>query len=741
MSSPKKSTNQDIVLGALLHDIGKFYQRASRSGESLNNEYNFYLVNQGNYFSYKHAAYTAKFFDENKNVFNLLENNAEDSYQRIKELAAMHHNTNTIFQKIIQHADNASAGNDRLDDIYNENVQKKNFRNFRKIPLKSIFSLVNFDSDSNHESKIENENKENFDSYCLRHLSYQTVNPKSKINNEIIKDDDYKNLYDQFLNELNGFYTKNANLKINIDYNFFESFLIRLLEKYLWCIPSATNDETNDISLFDHSYTTASIASTLYLYLKEKFNDNWDKTNNEIDVKENFARILKVDISGIQSYIFDIKKTAFSSKLLRSRSFELSAMLKAISQKVKDGLGLDQVSVLFDGGGNLQMLIPNSEEKLNKLKQIQEEIEDTVFENYFGELNFIFSLSDPISLEDFNIKNYCRKVRVDIEKKSEKAKLEKLQRILKEEYKHIFHEPYDTITKDILKTCILCEKRPTNENNLDKSGTASDENAYCSTCQNLIYIGKELTKSDGFILTKKPTRYNFNLLPDVFIEFIEENTVENYFKNKEQDKIYQIYGSGKSVFGLRFSNPYYVPKYENNEEITLTFEEIAGKSNGDKKLAMLKGDVNDLGAIFWFGIRKKVMNNSIEKEDDNILSLSRYSSLSRMFDYFFTEVLVKLIETKDIKYEIFVKDENEKKFVKKNFDFSDRIYVIYSGGDDFTLVGSWDAIIHFAFELHENLKILQEKINLSIFVVQLEYLILKLHLCLWQTPVKRICIL
>ncbi|HPC38361.1 MAG TPA: type III-A CRISPR-associated protein Cas10/Csm1 [Exilispira sp.] len=681
---------QEIVTASLLHDIGKFYQRASES-DSLDNYYKEnYCVDRGSYSSYLHAGFTAKFFDEQKGIFSCFEN-----YEAIRDISATHHRPNTIFQKIISAADRASAGFDRV-----ESETSQDYKRFREVPLRSLFSMIKFSENNNVAKTV----------YPVNYLIYDNVFPK-EIKNENINDaKKYKNLYDQFIKELSSI---NAD-----DYVLFESYLIRMLEKYLWSIPSATNDQTKDISLYDHSYTTASIASTLYIYLKNAYDGDFSKCEKldlleDQNIKENmkFAKLLKVDVSGIQNYIYDIKKTTYSSKILRARSFEVAFMLKAIAQKIKDELGLDQVNILFEGGGNLQLIIPNNKIFEDKLEKVKEEIEEYVFEKYFGELNFVFSISDEISLSDFNISRFTTKVRTNIENKSEISKSKKLQNLLRKKG-HVFHDIYEKLVKKTFENfsiCPLCEKRPSNQSN--------NENL-CDFCHHLVDIGREITKTDCFILTKKATKYN--LIPDIFIDLRENNSIFDYIKNKKQEEILQVFAKKKDSYGLRLSNPYHVPEKINIDEKgreyseVLTFEELGENSCGTKKIAMLKGDVNDLGAIFWFGM-KKMYNNS--NKEENILSLSRYSSLSRMFDYFFSEILVNIIENKRFKYtvpkinkkrvansESLEKENGNENNENNSYFYDDRIYVVYSGGDDFVLVGCWDAIFEFAKDLHREFK-------------------------------------
>jgi CRISPR-associated protein Csm1 len=85
-------------------------------------------------------------------------------------------------------------------------------------------------------------------------------------------------------------------------------------------------------------------------------------------------------------------------------------------------------------------------------------------------------------------------------------------------------------------------------------------------------------------------------------------------------------------------------------------------------LGYLKADVDNLGAVFTFGLQE---NNSI----------SRISTLSRMLDIFFSGYMQKLIE-----------------------DNYPELYTVYSGGDDVFVIGPWDSIINFAKELNEEFK-------------------------------------
>lgn len=114
---------------------------------------------------------------------------------------------------------------------------------------------------------------------------------------------------------------------------------------------------------------------------------------------------------------------------------------------------------------------------------------------------------------------------------------------------------------------------------------------------------------------------------------------------------------------LHYSN--YVPK-DSNEE-SCTFEDIVGQCEGEKALACLKADVDNMGLFFSEGFK--------DSENKSTLSISRMVSASRMVNWFFAGYLPKLLSK-----------ESQYKF----------IYTLFAGGDDLCLIGPWDKIISCA---------------------------------------------
>ena len=101
---------------------------------------------------------------------------------------------------------------------------------------------------------------------------------------------------------------------------------------------------------------------------------------------------------------------------------------------------------------------------------------------------------------------------------------------------------------------------------------------------------------------------------------------------------------------------------QNNKNEALEFKDIAEQSIGDSKLAALKLDVDNLGCLF---------KNRTEED---------YKKLSDALKNFFDEKLLQLI--KDLKMQ-------------------QNIYVVFSGGDDCFLIGTWEKVLKLAIALRQ----------------------------------------
>src|SRR4030042_5196557 len=134
----RSNSRYETILGALLHDIGKFYQRASFSESVLSEisqrmESTLCPLVNGRY-SYRHVLFSNEFCDRYLSYLpGGLDRNAVTNY------ASYHHRPDLPAQRIIQEADRLSSGMEReVDQDYKGGPSK-----FRQVRLRSTLGEIN----------------------------------------------------------------------------------------------------------------------------------------------------------------------------------------------------------------------------------------------------------------------------------------------------------------------------------------------------------------------------------------------------------------------------------------------------------------------------------------------------------------------------------------------------------------------------------------------------------------------
>lgn len=251
--------------------------------------------------------------------------------------------------------------------------------------------------------------------------------------------------------------------------------------------------------------------------------------------------------------------------------------------------------------------------------------------------------------------------------------------------------------------CRFCGKEPADEN--IKSSNPSDKQlgSYCFELKNL---GEKLPLITKIAFSNKKIENKDFLLPPVtffddryFVYFFGE---KNSFKEEDYSSIFSL--NENDVYPLKLISNY-IPREGNSN---LSFEQISQKSclsdkfefagnnyknsqsdpdvntdntlssneMGQEMMGVFRADVDNMGFIFSYGLE----NQNMKKSN---LTISRYYSMSRMFNIFFNGFL--------------------KKQLKNNANFKN-IYTVYSGGDDLFLIGPWDSIVDFAIIFQKKFK-------------------------------------
>lgn len=233
----------DVILAGLLHDIGKFFEKANAKGTNLG----------GIEVSTVHHGITSGNFVSN---FHNKLNQVGFDTEAVKEMVQRHHEYKgggpasvedaqlkyRPYCYIIDKADNISSS-ERLNTRSSDG-------NWQLRQLTNIFSLVAGQRYS-QEAGIYGE-------------VYNRVNSDNKLNTQATN----QKMVESFIQEFDSLEVLTTNkTRESTQVERQQSFISKvdnLLKKYTWCYPSDTREYIRDISLYSHLQTTAMLAGVLY---------------------------------------------------------------------------------------------------------------------------------------------------------------------------------------------------------------------------------------------------------------------------------------------------------------------------------------------------------------------------------------------------------------------------------------------------------------------------------------------
>jgi CRISPR-associated protein Csm1 len=642
-----ENEREHIYLAALLHDIGKFYQRADTGNVStstflsqLNKTENIFLPQYKGVYTHKHCLWTAQFIEDYQSVFKKLigaDSSNLMNKNNLLNLTACHHLQKEQLSSLgqfIKDADCLSSGMDReSEEAYKDEQDGNHWNSFKTKRMASILETIcKEDANVNWYLPVD---KLNLTKSFFPKQTFDTP-------------PDYAQLWQDFIAEFK-FIQANT-------YRAFSETLLNLLYKYTSCIPASTINFL-DVSLYDHSKTTAALAICLY---------DFSQSNEQSDIP---FLLIGADFSGIQSYLYQIV-SKYAGKNLKGRSFFLRILSDSVVRYLLKELNLFQANIVYNSGGGFYLIAPNTTFVRDNLQKAISTIERKFFRS-FGTSLFVALDAVPVSKDTLMHKNGKNLGLAwgELFDKKDKKKNCKYASIIEDDYNNFFHvimRGGDTQRDEITgEEFMPDEKKASNNELILKHDTYTQ-----------IQLGEALRETDYMIVSEEELPYlkdEVSLNP-ANLGFYYYFLTELELKNKQEylqtsaDKVSVITFNGKKSgdcdFMLSFdgiNNIYGFEFYGGNEFNERTFDEMAENPNFSR-LGVLRMDVDNLGNIFQRGI-------SPERA-----TLSRFAALSRSFDYFFSGYLNTIWKETD----------------------PDRSFIIYSGGDDVFIVGSWDASIALA---------------------------------------------
>ena len=540
-------------------------------------------------------------------------------------------------------ADNIASASDR------RKTQEEESGFDREMSLQSIFNLLN-----GNDEKL---------CYSAEQLN-KTINYPTSVSTGF--DEVF---YGKIVNEIE------KNLRgITWNKNYLNS-LLEVLEAQLSYIPSSTmKSEVADISLYDHVKLTAAIAASIKEWLDE---------NNISDYKETLFKgatgfygkkvflLFSMDMSGIQDFIYTIaSKNAL--KMLRSRSFYLEIFMENLIDELLDYIGMSRSNLIYSGGGHAYIITANTENIKQKIVEFELKINEWLLDEFKTALFLGCGYAECSANELHNEpEGTYRQIFKNVSKMISQKKMKRYSaaQIIKLNSKG---------KKDGTRECRVCRR----------ASKLLEDDDICSVCNAMIDMSQNILYEGFYIVTENPK--DKAALPLPFGRYlVAYNKEELLEKMKQDDSSYiRAYTKNKSYTGFKVVKKLWVGDYTLGD----SFEKLAKKSEGINRIAVFRADVDNLADAFVNGFVS-------EKYGEKYMTISRTATFSRKMSMFFKYHINYILENGEF-YIVDKKKEDKGKKGKRNRNAT----IVYSGGDDVFVVGSWDDIVGFAVDLQKSLK-------------------------------------
>lgn len=493
------------------------------------------------------------------------------------------------------------------------------------------------------------------------------------------------------------------------------------------CIPSATASKVGnkfidipvDVSLYDHAKSAAALATALWRWHHETNACNFSNPSHinsaEEYQKEKFL-LIQGDMFGIQNFIFQSggSSTKYASKLLRGRSFYVSLMAECAALRVLDALGLPPTSQITNAAGKFLIVAPNTPATIVALEKVRSDFDTWSLDRTQGRAGLGLAWT-PATANDF------------VTKAQGEHSFQLLLNTLFAELdiqKHQRLSLWDANKPSVLSEYIAAFSKENGVCQIDGISPAApgkDGIAMGQLAKDQIAIGNHLAKSHRVVITREKLSGDGSLSGDIlglYIHFTkDEDTSGRFAPEVKNHNLLRCWDFSLPVengdaplwngYARRYINGY-VARFESEDlyagtgkykefeaeldcaqskgEIktfnhlacenriavdkngqTITDPSMAEMWLGTPGLHALKGDVDDLGAVFQKGYEKP--------------NFAKMAALSRQVNSFFAIYLPWLCRTQ-----------------------FPQTYTVFAGGDDFFLIGPWKSQMQLACTMSDEFK-------------------------------------
>lgn len=704
-----------MALAAYLHDLGKFAERARLpvSGEALDTHKQLYCPRQENagrtWHTHVHAAYSALAFDLIERHLPALKGqdfspfaaaNRPGADDSLINAAAAHHKPDSFLQWIVATADRVASGFEReAFERYNaaEDITDTGRNHYQARQLNLLEGI-----------RLNGEHPASSAAFAfrqpLRALSPAGLFPQRRetceSDDNALAQDEYARLWDNFLTALEQIPPSHReSLPLWLDH--FDS----LWQTFTHAIPSATVKGTRpDVSLYDHSRTAAALATALWRYHADHGHDRntaRDGMRSRSDWDEEKLLLIQGDFFGIQAFVFASGSQTHrnAARLLRGRSLYVSLIAECAALRVLEALDLPSTSQIVNAAGKFLIVAPNTPETVASLQRLQREIDAWFLEHSYGQsgLGLAWTAASCNQFVARDREGGFRDLMARLFAQLERTKHQAFGLCGENAAPPVFAD-YLARVGEAGGVCAVTDWGPATceRDGLGLSALAADQ----------MSIGRLIAgKRERLALTRAPLSSGENSLRVPLFGYCLHFTADEEASGRFGQEVRS--GNLRRLFDFSLPasadaplwNGYarraingYVPAFTESDCAATDrygrrdpenpiepgrlkeFGHLAcqdrrplpgGKWTGIEGLGILKGDVDNLGAIFQKGLASP--------------TFARMAALSRQVNAFFSTWLPWLCHS----------------------EFPDT-YTVFAGGDDFFLIGPWHSLMRLAERLRES---------------------------------------